>query len=88
MAKLDYNKMHLLDAEDLAEGGIGQAYQSVRESLSHYVAEPAEIQEVIDDNKPSYTVKCRGQEYPVYAPALLDDEGQSWEEQPMHFSRS
>ncbi len=78
MSKLDYNKMLLLDSEDLAEGGILRAYQPVREILSQYVVQPAEIQEVVDDDKPSYTVKCLGQEYPIYSPALPDDEGQSW----------
>jgi hypothetical protein len=34
MSKLDYSKMLFLDAEDLAEGGILRAYQSVRENLA------------------------------------------------------
>jgi hypothetical protein len=33
MFTLDYDKMLLLDAEDLAEGGILRAYQSIREAL-------------------------------------------------------
>ena len=78
VSKLDYNKMLLLDAEDLAEGGILQAYQAVREILSRFVAEPAEIQELVDDDKPSYTVRCREQEYVIYSPALPDDAGRSW----------
>ncbi len=78
MSKLDYSKMHLLDSEDLAEGGILQAYDAVRETLSQYVAQPADIQEVVDDDEPSYTVKCRGQEYPIYSPELPNDEGESW----------
>jgi len=51
MFTLDYDKMRLLDAEGLAEGGILRAYQSIREILPHYRAEPAQIQEVIDDDK-------------------------------------
>jgi len=78
MSKLDYSKMLLLDAEDLAEGGILAAYRPVREILFRYVPEPAEIEEILDDDKPSYTVKCRGQEYPIYSPELPNDEGQSW----------
>ena len=78
MFKLDYNRMLRLDAEDLAEGGIRRAYQPVREILSQYLTEPAEIQEVVDDDKPSYSVRCREQEYVIYSPALPDDEGQSW----------
>lgn len=78
ISKLDYNKMLRLDAEDLAEGGILRAYEPVREILSQYVAEPAEIQELVDDGKPSYAVRCREQQYVIYSPALPDDEGQSW----------
>jgi hypothetical protein len=78
MFKLDYSKMLWLDAEDLAEGGILRAYQLVREILSQYVAEPAQIQEVLDNDKPSYIVRCGKQEYMIYSPALPDHEGQSW----------
>lgn len=78
ISELDYNKMLRLDAEDLAEGGILRAYEPVREILSQYVAEPAEIQELVDDGKPSYAVRCREQQYVIYSPALPDDEGQSW----------
>ena len=78
MFKLDYNKMLWLDAEDLAEGGILRAYQPVREILSQYVAEPAQIQEAVDNDKPSYIVRCGEQEYVIYSPALPDDEGHSW----------
>jgi hypothetical protein len=78
MFTLDYDKMLLLDAEDLAEGGILRVYQSLRVSLSQYIAEPAQVQEVVDDDKPSYIVKCDEQEYVIYSTALPDDEGQSW----------
>lgn len=78
MFTLDYDKMLLLDAEDLAEGGILRAYQSIRKTLSQYIAEPAQIQEVVDDDQPSYIVRHGEQEYAIYSPALPDDEGQSW----------
>jgi hypothetical protein len=52
---------------------------SLRKILSHFAADPAEIQEeVVVSDKPSYAVKCREQEYVIYSPALPDDEGQSW----------
>jgi hypothetical protein len=76
--KLDYNKMLLLDAEDLAEAGIKEAYQSILEVLGQYVLEPAEVQEMVDNDAPSYVVKCGGLEYVIYSPALPEDEGQSW----------
>lgn len=87
MFTLDYDKMLLLDAEDLAEGGILRVYQSIREILSQYVAEPAQIQEVVGDDKPSYIVRCDEQEYVIYSTALPDEEGQSWEERPMRLSK-
>jgi hypothetical protein len=68
----------LLDAEDLAEGGILQAYQSMRNVLAQYKTEPAQVQEFVDNNKPIYSVRCGDQEYEIYSPALPDDEGQSW----------
>ena len=42
--KLDYDKMLFLDAEDLAEAGIKEAYQSMMRALGQYVSEPAEVQ--------------------------------------------
>ena len=76
--KLDYDKMLLLDAEDLAEGGIKNAYQSVAKVLGQYVSEPAQVQEVLDNNAPSYLVRCGDREYVIYSPSLPDEEGQSW----------
>jgi hypothetical protein len=76
--RLDYNKMLLLDAEDLAEGGIQKTYRSILDALRQYVSEPAQIHEVLDNSAPSYVVRCGDQEYVIYSPALPDDEGQSW----------
>ncbi len=75
---LDYSKLIQLDAEDLAETGIKKAYDSIRAELSRFVPEPAEVQEGIDPDAPSYTVICRGREYAIYSPALPDDAGESW----------
>jgi hypothetical protein len=41
--KRDYNKMLFLDAEDLAEAGIKEAYQSVMQVLGQYVSEHSNI---------------------------------------------
>jgi hypothetical protein len=76
--KLDYDQMALLDAEALAEGGIGEAYQSLLPKLRQYVSQPVDIEEVIDDNAPRYAVRCRDREYVIYSPDLEDEEGQSW----------
>jgi hypothetical protein len=75
---LDYNKMLLLDAEALAEAGIKEACQSIAQVLGQYVSEPAQVQEIIDNDAPSYIVKCGDLDYVIYSPALPNEEGQSW----------
>src|SRR5262245_5760802 len=67
--------MIILDAEDLAEGGIKAAYDSLLPKLRQYVAEPWEIVEQIDDEAPRYSVVAGGQEYVVYEPG---SEEESW----------
>ena len=75
---LDYNKMLFLDAEALAEAGINEAYKSVVQVLGQYVPEPAQIQEVVDNDAPSHVVNCGDLEYVIYSPALPNEDGQSW----------
>jgi hypothetical protein len=75
---LDYDKLIFLDAEELAEGGIAEAYAAVLPHLKQYVAEPAEVREVADPSAPRYLVRCWGVDYPIYSPELPDEEGQSW----------
>jgi hypothetical protein len=70
--------MLVLDAEDLAEAGIKKAYESALPVLRQYVSEPAQVHEVVDNDAPSYLVRCAGQEYMIYSPALPDDEGHLW----------
>jgi hypothetical protein len=75
---LDYDKMLVLDAEDLAEAGIKKAYESALPALRQYISEPAQVQELVDNDAPSYLVRCAGQEYMIYSPTLPDDKGQLW----------
>jgi hypothetical protein len=75
---LNYDKMLLLDAETLAEAGIKDAYQSIAKVLAQYVLEPVQLQEVIDNDAPSYAVRSGSTEYVIYAPALPGEQGQSW----------
>jgi hypothetical protein len=75
---LDYAKLIFLDAEALAEGGIGEAYAVMIPHLKQHVAAPAEVREFNDPAVPHYRVGCRGIEYPIYSPELPDDKGQSW----------
>lgn len=76
--ELDYDKAIILDAENLAEEGIGEAYNLLTPTLQEYGLQPAAIEEVADNDEGSYSVRCNGQEYPVYGPELEDSEGQSW----------
>jgi hypothetical protein len=70
---LNYETMLALDAEELAETGIKRAYDSMMDEFRHYVPDPAEVQEVVDSDAPSYSVKCCGVEHPMYSPDLADE---------------
>jgi hypothetical protein len=76
--RLNYDKMLLLDAEDLAEAGIKNAYQAILTVLGQYVVKPAQVQEIVDNDAPSYVVRCGDFECVIYSPVLPNDEGQSW----------
>jgi hypothetical protein len=76
--RLDYQKMLILDAEDLAEAGIRKAYESTLPTLRQYLPEPAQVQEVVDTDAPSYLVRCPGQDYIIYSPALPEDGTELW----------
>ena len=72
---LDYDNLLLLDAEDLSECGIREAYERLLPSLCEYVREPTLLEEIINSDLPLYAVKSRGKEYRIYAPDLDED---SW----------
>lgn len=73
---LDYERLIPLDAESLAETGIGEAYNELLPELRKFVAQPAPVEEFIDDETPRYSVLCGGKEYAIYGPEL--PEKQSW----------
>ena len=75
---LDYDDLIMLDAEELAEGDVKTAYDSLLNQLSTFVPEPTEVREILNPDEPSYTVIAGGKEYPIFGPGLDDDEGQSW----------
>jgi len=75
---LDYDKLIFLDAEELAEGGIRDAYISILPHLKQYVADPAEVRETTEPSTPRYLVSCQAVDYLIYSPELPNDEGQSW----------
>src|SRR5215813_5996895 len=70
--KLDYSKMIILDAEDLAEGGIQAAYKDLLPELLKYVKEADEITEVLDNKGSSYTVRHHDRTYSIYASEFDD----------------
>ena len=45
---------------------------------ARYISPPAEVREVVDNDAPSYVVRCGYQEYLIYSPEAPNDEGQSW----------
>ena len=75
---LDYDQLILLDAEDLAEAGIREAYESLLPELGKYVPQPAPIEELIDNDAPRYAVKCGTKEFVIYEPGLEEEESNSW----------
>lgn len=76
--KLDYDNLIFLDAEDLAEGGIKAAYESLLPKLRELVPHATPIEEVIDDSTPSYAVRYGDRTFAIYAPELDDGDGRSW----------
>ena len=76
--QLDYDKAIILDAEDLAEQGIADAYRRILPELEAYVPAPAQIEEVLDDELPSYLIRCNGKEYLVYSANEPGTEQESW----------
>jgi len=75
---LDYDRWIHLDAEDLAEAGIGEAYESLQLELRNYVQQPARIEELINNEAPRYSVKCGTMEFVIYEPELDSESGNSW----------
>ncbi len=76
---LDYDLFIPLDAENLAETGIAEAYVSLIPELRKYLQQPAQIEEEIDNDAPRYSVKCGEREFNIFGPELGVDSGNnSW----------
>lgn len=73
---LDYEQLILLDAETLAETGIKEAYARVLPSLKKYGLQPGPIEELINNDAPTYAVRAGGKRYEIYSAKSL--EAQSW----------
>lgn len=76
---LDYDQWIHLDAENLAETGIAEAYESLLPELRKYVQQPAQVEELMDNDAPRYSVKCGAREFMIYGPELEETSGyNSW----------
>src|SRR5262245_56982129 len=75
---LDYDQLIPLDAESLAETGIGEAYESLLPELRKYVQQPTRVEESIDDDMPRYSVKCGAREFVIFGPEVDGEAGNSW----------
>jgi len=71
-------KLVTLDAEDLAEQGIADAYRRLLPELRSFVAQPLEVEDLIDENACSYSVHCNGVDHLVYSPSVSGTEQASW----------
>lgn len=49
---LDYEKLIILDAENLAEQGIAESYRQLLPELARYISHPAALTEVVDGSIP------------------------------------
>ena len=75
---LDYEQLIHLDAESLAEQGIGTAYRALIPRLVKYATRPVEVEESVDVDATSYSVKAGSFEFVIYSPNSEGGEAQSW----------
>ena len=75
---LDYNRLIHLDAECLAETGIGEAYESLLPELLRLVQQPARVEEIIDNDTPRYSVRCGTKDFVICGPDVESEDGDSW----------
>lgn len=74
---LNYDDAIMLDAEDLAEGGVAEAYKLVLPTLRKFVKKPAKIKEDVDRDAPRYAVRCGDVEFEIFGPNV-EEEADSW----------
>jgi hypothetical protein len=74
---LNYDDAIHLDAEDLAEAGIAEAYERLLPRLRQFVKQPLKVIETRDDDAPSYSVQCGGKSFAIYAPEI-EATSNSW----------
>jgi hypothetical protein len=76
---LNTEDLILLDAEDLAEGGIKTSYKKeVLPKLQKYISTVATIEEEYDPQAQSYKVASQGKTYLIDSPGMNLAEGRLW----------
>ena len=74
-APFDVDDVILLDAEDLAEQGILEAYEQLHPQLRQYEAASVDIIEEFDEDEAVYTVFADGKRYDIRGNGV---EGDAW----------
>jgi hypothetical protein len=80
---LDYDQTIALDAENLAEQGILDAYTNLLPTLRKYVDAPLEVIEHIDTDVATYEVESDGKTYRVWDVGAKNEDG--WERATVAF---
>jgi hypothetical protein len=64
-SEIDYDRAVRLDAEDLAELGIGQTYRELAPHLAEHGVQARPINELIDEARGEYVVEYDDRRYPI-----------------------
>lgn len=67
---IDYDAALMLDAEELAEQGVADAYEELWTELSELGIAPAAVSENADAEAGTYSVQCGGANYPIWDPSI------------------
>lgn len=73
LAPFDEDDVVLLDAEDLADGGILQAFEQLHPQLRQYDAADIDVAEEYDGEAGTYTVLAGGKSYVIRGPHARGD---------------
>ena len=67
---IDYDAALMLDAEELAERGVADAYEKLSTALNELGIAPAAVGENVDAEAGTYTVQFGGTNYPIFDPSI------------------
>lgn len=67
---IDYDAALMLDAEELAEQGVADAYEELSTELSELGIAPASVSENVDAEAGTYAVQCGGTNYSICGPSI------------------